>query len=200
MTPTEAVDFTEFVSALWPQQRLEDATPDAWFAAGLKDVDPADAKHAATRLASLKTFISLAELLTEVKALRSERLERTPLPAPPTDDADGYREMLRRDINRIAGGWSIGKALAKGQGTEPGEDYLEARGEDPKRRELRVGAMTVQCPRCGVLANERCESPLGEPLSTQPAHDARLVAAGLAVWVEVNGQQRATLVDPGEAS
>ena len=76
MTPVEAVKFVQFVSALWPQQRLEDETPDAWYAAGLKDVDARDAAEAATRLANHKVFISLAEILTEVKALRTERISR----------------------------------------------------------------------------------------------------------------------------
>lgn len=193
MTPTQAVDFTDYVVALWPQQKLEPGTPDAWYAAGLKDVDFADAEQAANRLCGKNKWISLAEILAEVKTLRSERLERATIPAPATDDAGEYRDAVRREIARIAGGWSIGKALTRGGGAEPTEEYLEERGEDAEFRALRTAAMTVQCPRCGVRATERCVNAADMPLSTEPAHQARLVAVGLAEW-EDDQQLRARLI------
>lgn len=42
--------------------------------------------------------------------------------------------------------------------------------------------------------------PAAQARFIEPAHDARLGAAGLAVWVEVNGQQRAALTNAGEGS
>lgn len=195
MTPVEAVLFVQHVGRLWPQQRMEDGTPDAWYAAGLKDIDPADAMAAANKLATEKVFISLAELLSEVKALRAQRIARTPLPAPDPELADEpgpYKEAMQEALRKIAGGWSMPKQLPAN--TEPSEAYNEARGEDP-HRDLRVVAIRVQCPHCHATAGDRCVNALNQPLGTAPAHDARLVEAGLARWVDVRGQQTAELLE-----
>lgn len=200
MTPTETVRFVALVSALWPQQRMEDATPDAWFKAGLKDVAVADAEQAATHLVASKVFISLAEILTEVKALRSRRLERVPLPAPnPEGGARDYQAQMHRGIQRIADGFEPLEAITSGGGAEPVKEYLAARGDDP-HRELRVAAIVVQCPHCRATAGDRCLNAGRKPLTTLPAHDARLVAAGLARWIEVRGQRTAELITTNPTS
>jgi hypothetical protein len=196
MTPVEAVKFVKLVNALWPQQRLEEATPDAWYAAGLKDVDWRDAAEAATRLVKTKVFISLAEILTEVKTIRSQRLERAPLPAPSadlTDNQAAYKAALDRSIDQIAGGWDVGPALEARKGAPPTETYIAARGGDPGRN-LRVASLPTPCPHCKAAPGDRCVNAAGVPLGTAPAHEARLVAAGLARWVEVRGVRRAELL------
>ena len=179
MTPVEAVKFVRFVSALWPQQRLEDETPDAWYAAGLKDVDPQDAGEAATRLAPHKVFISLAELLAEVRKLRAERIERAPLPAPDaalTDDPVAYRESFQSMLATFADGRTLPKQI---QGrVEPSEEYIEERGDD--HSPIRIEAFRVACPwpPCRALPGAVCVDADGRRLSV-PAHEARLRAAGL---------------------
>ena len=196
MTPIETVKFVALVSALWPQQRMEDATPDAWFQAGLKNVAREDAEQAANNLVAHKVFISLAEILTEVKAIRSRRLERIPLPAPnPDAGAREQQAQLQREIQRIADGRKLPRAITSGGGAEPSEEYLKARGDDP-HRELRVAALVVQCPHCHATAGDRCTNAGNKPITTAPAHDARLVEAGLARWVEIRGHKQAELLTP----
>lgn len=188
MTPVEAVKFVQFVSALWPQQRLEDTTPDAWYVAGLKDVDTKDAGEAATRLASHKVFISLAELLTEVKKLRAERIELAPLPPPAaelTDDPVAYRETLQSMLATFANGHALARQI---QGrVEPSEEYVETRGED--HSPVRIDAFRVACPwpPCQARPGSCCVDADGRRLPA-PAHEARLRAAGL---LEGDGQPRA---------
>lgn len=184
MTPVEAVKFVQFVSALWPQQRLEDETPDAWYAAGLKDVDARDAAEAATRLANHKVFISLAEILTEVKALRTERISRTPVPAPPaelTDTPGAYQAAIQDAVAKMARGFALPKQITAR--VEPPEEYTTVRGDD--HHPLRTKAMLVACPwpACKALPGAVCVDAVGNRLSA-PAHEARLRAAGL---VEVEG-------------
>lgn len=199
MTPVEAVLFVQHVGRLWPQQRMEDGTPDAWFAAGLKDVNPDDAVMAANALATSKVFISLAEILTEVKALRARRLERIPLPAPsPEVGARDYQAQFQQGLKRIADGLDLSRAITSGGGAQPTAEYVKARGDDP-HRELRVAAMVAQCPRCKAMPGDRCLNAGNKPLSTAPAHDARLVAAGLARWVEIRGHRTAELIDAPES-
>ncbi|MFC4006564.1 hypothetical protein ACFOY2_04985 [Nonomuraea purpurea] len=180
MTPVEAVKFVQFVSALWPQQRLEDETPDAWYAAGLKDVEARDAAEAATRLANHKVFISLAELLSEVKALRTERISRSALPAPAPELADrpvDYQAALKDALAEMAQGFALPKQImAK---VEPSTEYTEIRGAD--HDPARIAAIRVPCPwpPCKALPGAVCVNADGRRLSA-PAHEARLKAAGLA--------------------
>lgn len=188
MTPVEAVKFVQFVNALWPQQRLEDTTPDAWYAAGLKDVDTKDAGEAATRLASHKVFISLAEILSEVKALRADRIARVPLPAPDaalTETPGPYQDAIQDAITQLARGFSLPKQITAK--VEPSEEYTEARGED--HSPIRIDAVRVACPwpPCRALPGAVCVDADGRRLSV-PAHEARLRAAGL---LEGDGQSRA---------
>ncbi|MET9339232.1 hypothetical protein [Nonomuraea sp. NPDC003804] len=179
MTPVEAVKFVQYVSALWPQQRLEDATPDAWYAAGLKDVDAADARDAANKLVVDKVFISLAELLTEVKAIRAGRIALAPVPAPPAELADepvAYREAFHASLRQMARGFALPKQITSG--AEPNEAYTAARGGD--RDPLRVEAIRVPCPwpPCRAVVGAGCVDGQGHRLPA-PAHEARLRAAGL---------------------
>jgi hypothetical protein len=179
MTPVEAVQFVQFVSALWPQQRLEDATPDAWYAAGLKDVDSRDAAEAATRLATHKIFISLAELLSEVKTLRTERINRAAIPAPAselTENPGAYKAALQEAVAKVARGFALPRQIAAR--VEPSEEYTEVRGSD--RDPLRIAAIQVPCPwpPCRAVVGSGCVDGQGHRLPA-PAHEARLRAAGL---------------------
>jgi hypothetical protein len=201
MTPTEAVMFVRQVGAVWPQQRMEDGTPDAWYAAGLKDVSHADAAEAITRLAKFKTFISLAEILTEVKRLREDRIAQHAVINPHgevADDPRGYREALGATITRIADGLAVRKALTRGGGSQPSEEYNRSRGAD--RDPVRVASMAVPCPwpACKAAKGAACTDACGRRLKV-PAHDGRLVKAGLAKWVEINGVPRAVMLDEAAA-
>lgn len=179
MTPVEAVKFVQFVNALWPQQRLEEATPDAWYAAGLKDVDAGDASEAATRLASHKAFISLAEIMNEVRTLRAERIARVPLPAPPAELADqprDYKAAFQAGLAKLARGFELPKQITAK--VEPSTEYVEIRGGD--HDPIRIAAIRVPCPwpPCKALPGAVCKDADGRRLAA-PAHEARLKAAGL---------------------
>lgn len=123
-----------------------------------------------------------AHVRHRVKTWREARLAREVMPAPApelADDLRAYKAALDRSIERIADGRSVGRALAAGKGQPPSEVFVAARGEGPERR-IRLAAQEVICPRCAAAVGERCINPLGKPLGTQPAHEARLIAAGLA--------------------
>ncbi|MER5622483.1 hypothetical protein ABT061_15710 [Streptosporangium sp. NPDC002544] len=196
MMPTEAVLVTNRVTDLWPQQRMEDGTPDAWYAAALHAVDLHDALTALNNLAGVNTFVSLAEILAEVRRIRELRIARHPMPAPPaelTDNEGAYRDRVKESTKQLADGLDVGKVLAIGSGAQPGEEYNRARGLD--RHPLRLAAKKVVCPwpACRAAIGSACVSASGRRLD-QPAHDARLVAAELADWVEVSdGVSRAVL-------
>lgn len=195
MTDEEIIDLLT-TAAAFDRRTVGDADVIAWRAA-VGDLDFPDAQLAVTQHYTNSTdWLMPAHVRTRVKAIRAARLASGPMPAPApelTDDPERYKLAFRAELKRIAGGWSMPKEITSGTGADPTEEYLGLRGEDPRRRELRLAAMTARCPRCGALANERCVNALGNPLSTEPAHEARLVAAGLAEWVD-GDQQRARLI------
>lgn len=195
MTPTQAVAFVNRVAEIWYREPLAPGTPDAWYAAGLKDVSPTDAAEVLVNLPKVLKFISLAEILTEVRRIRELRLARRPIHDPPhelTDDERAYRERIKAETRRIADGLAIGRALEVGKGHQPSAEYNQVRGihRDP----IRVASKRVRCPweTCKAPIGSTCTTANGRPLD-RPAHDARLVAAGVADWVEVNGVQRAVI-------
>ncbi|MEV4096946.1 hypothetical protein [Streptosporangium saharense] len=195
MTPTEAVRFVRHVGRLWPQQRLEDGTPDAWYAAALKDITPTDAAEAADRLVKVNAFVSLAEIVSEVRRIREERIARHPVPAPPAvDDPQTYRAELQTRVRQLADGMQPPRRAAIGSGAQPGDEYSRARGAD--RDPLRVVANQVRCPwaPCQAAVGQSCVNAAGRRLPGAPAHEGRLVAAGLAEWRDVNGVRRAVLL------
>jgi hypothetical protein len=124
-------------------------------------------------------FISLAEILSEVKALRADRIARVPLPAPDaalTETPGPYQEAIRDAVQQLARGYALPKMIAAK--VEPSEEYTETRGDD--HSPIRIDAFRVACPwpPCQALPGSCCVDADGRRLSL-PAHEARLRAAGL---------------------
>jgi hypothetical protein len=81
-------------------------TPDAWHEL-LGDLSLEDCKQAVTNVAKRQPFVAPAEIRAEVRAIREERLNRTPVPPPPAellDDPAAYQRELLRSQKAIADG------------------------------------------------------------------------------------------------
>ncbi|WP_326646084.1 hypothetical protein OG884_15645 [Streptosporangium sp. NBC_01755] len=190
MTPVEAAVLTRRLIRLWPQQRIEDGTPDEWYVAALHAVDYQDADNALNNLVGVNTFVSLAEILAEVRRIRESRIARHPMPAPPaelTDNPGAYRDRVIQSTKQLADGLDVGRVLALGSGRPPTDEYNWARGLD--RHPLRIAAKKVRCPWCKAGIGSACTTAAGRRLD-QPAHDERLVAADLADWDDVGNSVR----------
>lgn len=184
------------VCAAYDRRTVGEIDAMAW-AEALADIRLDDAKIAVVHhYRDSDRWIMPAHVRQIVKDHRRARLAHEVMPAPdPTlaENALAYKAALDRSIDRIASGWNKGLALEAGQGAEPNNGYLAARGQDP-HRDLRIAALPSPCPHCKAAPGDRCINAAGTPLSTEPAHEARLVAAGLARWVEVRGVRRAELL------
>ncbi|MGS2645908.1 zinc finger domain-containing protein [Streptosporangium sp. G12] len=193
MTHDEVIDLLT-TAAAYDRRKVGEADVIAWHAA-VGDLDYPDAQTAVVgHYTETTDWLMPAHVRVRVKAIRARRLERAVLDAPASDgDPRDYQAQLQQGLKRLAGGWTPPRAIVSGGGAEPNGEYVKARGDDP-HRELRVAAMVVQCPRCKAMPGDRCLNAGNKPLSTAPAHDARLVAAGLARWVEIRGQQTAELI------
>lgn len=138
-----------------------------------------------------------AHIRALVRQARERRITRRPIPEPRpelTDDEAAYRTELGTTIRRMGDGHASGKELTTGRGSKPSAEYNRVRGAD--RDPVRVAAMAVPCPwpACQAAAGSACVDADGRRLAV-PAHDGRLVTAGLAEWVEVNGIPRAVMRD-----
>ncbi|MEU3605344.1 hypothetical protein AB0E83_07760 [Streptomyces sp. NPDC035033] len=177
MLPAETAQLVALVAAVWPSMHLEDTTTDAWHLL-LADLDVADVRAAVTRLGRERSRVDAADIRAEVRAIREERLARNPLPLPDSDPDDPrrYRAELLELVTAIASGRRVERipAAPTVPPARPAGPKHDAR--DPRARSLRV-----PCPWCGAAAGRPCTVPrLGVPLRRAPAHQARLLAAGLA--------------------
>ncbi|MFD7409558.1 hypothetical protein ACFV7R_44710 [Streptomyces sp. NPDC059866] len=180
MTPTETARLVALVTAMCPSTHPEETTAQAWHLL-LADLDATDAWTAVIRLGRQRHHIAAADIRAEVRAIRNERLARAPLPLPDTDPDDPrrYRAELLAIVDAIASGRRIDRAPVTPADPPP-------RRSDPKhnvnsKRDLRTRSLRVPCPWCGAAPGGPCVVPrLGIPLRNAPAHEARLIAAGLA--------------------
>ncbi|MFE5909628.1 hypothetical protein ACFQ6B_11165 [Streptomyces wedmorensis] len=174
MLQAETAQLVALVAAMCPSMHLEDTTTDAWHLL-LADLDVADVRAAVTRLGRQRSDIAAADIRAEVRAIREERLARNPLPLPDSDPDDPrrYRAELLDLVTAIASGRRVQRTPAAPGGPP---SHLTGSKRDPRVRSLRV-----PCPWCGAAAGRPCTVPrLGIPLRRAPAHQARLLAAGLA--------------------
>jgi len=166
MKPTEAVMLTEYVQACCPQQVIGEYTPDAWFDL-LGDLDVADCLAAVREVCKRQPFIAPAEIRAEVKRLRTDRLSREIVPAPPAEVADQpgrYRETLGAEIRKIADGRSVHRAIgALVREDDPPPTWAEARAKMPAPVTLTPQEKALQQAAESRAAREAAESDEGEP-------------------------------------
>ena len=152
MTPKETVLLAAYVKACCPQQAMGEYTPDAWHDL-LGDLSLADCRAAVVAVAKRQPFVAPAEIRAEVRKIRDDRLARTPLPAPAAELADvpgRYREIIRANVERIADGMQLRKALGGGKPLDgdPPAEWQKAReairpGEVPGKTPQDIAAEQV---------------------------------------------------------
>lgn len=105
MNHTEVVILTRYVAAMCPAQKFDEYTPDAWFDV-LGDLRLEDARTAVANVARTQPFIAPAEIRSEVRRIRDDRLDRLEgFLIPPAElSPTGYRDWLIDARKRIADG------------------------------------------------------------------------------------------------
>jgi hypothetical protein len=130
MTPQETVMLTRYAKACCPASQIDEYTPDAWHDL-LGDLLLDDCREGVAAVAKRQPFISAAEIQAEVRRIRSDRISRNPLPAPPAelaDDPERYRRAVQQGIQRIADGTKLHRAIAGGPlPGEPPAEWQQAR-------------------------------------------------------------------------
>jgi hypothetical protein len=116
---TETAKICDAISQIKPAQKMDEETPAFWSLI-LADVRYEDARLALINLAKRDKFIDPSDIITEVKAMRRERLASSDLLLPEVDpdDVQGWLEARRRGIAALANG-EIGPPKAIGAPQDP---------------------------------------------------------------------------------
>lgn len=104
MNGPESLYLCRMAKSLFPQMHLDEHTPDAWaFALDVERIE--DAKEALRNLARRQTWIDVAAIVTEVKAIRSQRITEYGPIEPPSDlTVAEYQRWLRDERKAIGDG------------------------------------------------------------------------------------------------
>jgi hypothetical protein len=125
----EMVDLLSLISAR-DNRSVGHATVLAWLE-DVGDLAFEDARAAVARYyRESREWIMPADVRRLVKTIRSERIAAAPIPAPDAAMGEkGYRAALKQIIMRIGDGRVPFRAIEAGGGSEPNEEYRNARGK-----------------------------------------------------------------------
>ncbi|MGO9079298.1 MAG: hypothetical protein ACLQDY_09690 [Streptosporangiaceae bacterium] len=131
MNASEIGDLLAF-AALYDNRKAADPDIMAWLRA-IGDLPYADSEAAvAAHYGTTTERLMPGHVRTRVKAMRAERLARTPLPPPPPEVADQpgrYQRIILANVERIADGMSVQRAIGAGKPLEgdPPAEWQQAR-------------------------------------------------------------------------
>ncbi|MFG2963543.1 hypothetical protein ACGFZS_09665 [Streptomyces sp. NPDC048288] len=198
MTQDEAILLLEYVAAACPAQRIGEFTPDVWgelFAPYSLD----EARTAVLVVARQQPFVAPADVITEIKARRAERIElaNIVIDGDPThtgaQSAAALREIIRAAGDGLTGPSSIATALGTADrlALPPGADHgpYEGRaaaaraaiGKMPAGRDLSADPRGRACRRCGAAPGASCTTGGRRRQDVHPVRleDTQRAAAGL---------------------
>ncbi|KIF67575.1 hypothetical protein HY68_01330 [Streptomyces sp. AcH 505] len=183
----------KYVASLCPQQRFNEHTPDVWGDV-LSPYDVNEARTAVVTVAARQPFISPAEIITEIKARREERiaLAHAVYDGNPdetgVESAQAVRALFRAAADGRIEQRSITAGLGKGPDAPPAlpsgrvKAILSAAAKEPPRtREGVVNVRGTSCQRCGARPGASCTSGDRRMADAHPIRleDAKRAAAGL---------------------
>lgn len=147
-----------YVKAMFPQQRFDEFTPDAWYDV-LGEYDPYAIKAAIAAHAAKKPFISPAEIIAAVSDASAERMDEFVYePADPDETPAQYLANRRRQIQAVRLGQRP-PVLALPSGRPLGDlSNVGRRVPEEQRAVRRPGPLGVECPRCQAPIGKGCRT------------------------------------------
>ncbi|MGW6009667.1 hypothetical protein [Streptomyces sp. NPDC055210] len=198
MTEDEAVQIAEYVQAACPAQKFGEFTPDVWGEI-LAPYAVDEARAAVIAVARRQPFVAPAEIVTEIRARRAERIELANIvvdgdPAHTgAESAAALREIIRAAGDGLTGPASIGRSLGAAErlALPPGDDHgpYEGRaaavraaiGKMPTGRDTTHDPRGRACRRCGATPGSSCTAGKRRLKDPHPIRlqDTQRAAAGL---------------------
>lgn len=198
MTEDEAVQIAEYVAAACPAQKFGEFTPDVWGEI-LAPYAVDEARAAVIAVARRQPFVAPAEIVTEIRARRAERIELANIVVDGdpghsgAESAAALREIIRAAADGLTGPSSIANALGAGErlALPPGDDHgpYEGRaaavraaiGKMPAGRDATSDPRGRACRRCGAAPGSSCTAGKRRLRDPHPVRlqDMQRAAAGL---------------------
>ncbi|MFJ5151422.1 hypothetical protein ACIQCF_07505 [Streptomyces sp. NPDC088353] len=181
MTEDEVVIITRYVRAVCPQQRIDEYTSDAWYdylaPYSVDETRTAIAAH----IAKGNAFISIGEIVAQIRRARNDRLSRHTEAEPPHGDFGdaSYKTALLDERKAIADGRTdpiVVPALPPGE--QPamyegrGRALLHSVGREAVSRRPEF---TAACPYCLAPPGQPCADGRGQ--RRRDAHPSRIEAS-----------------------
>ena len=181
MTEDEVVLITRYVRAVCPQQKIDEFTSDTWEDFLLPY--SVDETRAAIRahITRGNAFISVGEIVAEIRRARNDRLSRHTEAEPPYGDFGdvSYKAALMDERKAIADGRTSPTVVpALPPGEQPamyegrGRALLRSVGRDAVSRRPEF---TAACPYCLAAPGQPCTNGKGQP--RRDAHPTRIEAS-----------------------
>ncbi|MEU0332185.1 hypothetical protein [Streptomyces sp. NPDC006193] len=198
MTEEEAVQIAEYVAAACPAQKFGEYTPDVWGEI-LAPYAVDEARAAVIAIARRQPFISPAEIVTEIRERRAERIELANIVYDGNPNETGaqsaaaLREIVRAAADGLTGPSSIRNSLGAAErlALPPGADHgpysgraaaaRAAIGKMPSNRDTSSDPRSRPCRRCGAAPGASCTTGGRRRRDVHPIRleDTRRAAAGL---------------------
>jgi hypothetical protein len=177
MIEQEWIVLFRYVRAMFPQQKFDEYTPEAWYDV-LGQYEAAHVRAGVARCAAEKPFVSPAEIVAAIRSARADADrdlqgpgQYAEVPDADPDDVQAYLAALRGQRTRAANGQQLTArpvlALTAGVGHDIPEEHRPVR---------RPGPLGIECPRCQALIGRPCRTTFrGKPMAD--VHPARLEAS-----------------------
>lgn len=198
MTEEEAVQIAEYVQAACPAQKFGEYTPDVWGEI-LAPYDVHEARAAVIAVARRQPFVAPAEIVTEIRERRAERIELANIvyDGDPTEtgaeSAAAIREIIRAAGDGLTGPSSIAGSLGAAErlALPPGDDHAPyegraaavraAIGKMPADRDTSKDPRGRACRRCGAAPGASCTTNGQRRRDVHPVRleDTKRAAVGL---------------------
>jgi hypothetical protein len=176
MNREEWVIAFRYIKAMYPQQRFDEYTPDAWYRV-LGTYDGHAVEAAVVTCAAKKPFVSPAEIIAAIRDTSAERVgEFQYEPLDPDETPEQYIANYRRQLAEVVAGHRPPVlALPPGRSLGDVTDVVRKlpEGAEPLRR---PGPLGLECPRCHSAAGKACRTTFrGRRMAD--VHPARLEAS-----------------------
>jgi hypothetical protein len=168
----EWVAVYHYIQAMFPQQRFDEFTPDAWYEV-LGEYDMYTVKTAVNVHAAKRPFISPAEIIAAIRDTSAERMDEFVYePSDPDETPEQYLANRRRQLDAVRRGQRPA-VLALPPGRPLGDLGAIGRAIPAEHQPVRrPGPLGIDCPNCKAPIGRPCKTAFsGRPRTT--AHQAR---------------------------
>ncbi|MFE1321646.1 hypothetical protein [Kitasatospora phosalacinea] len=175
MIQQEWVVLFRYIRAMYPQQKFDEYTPDAWYEV-LGRYDAQAVRAAVAACAAKKPFVAPAEIIAAITGTAADRMADFQYePGDPDETADQYLARRRQQIAAVTAGRRPAALPALGASPRPLELAGIGRLPGAPIPQQANTPRSVRCPHCGAEPGKACKtSVLGRKMAD--VHPSRTAA------------------------